>query len=251
MSEKIIELKGSVLSLTVLHLHSNDIAQTKAALAQKIEQAPSFFVGIPIILEPKVELKDPTYLALLVEYLHQLQMIPIGLRSQDPMVQSLASYAGLAIFPEDHRRPTVQLDTAANANPMSARTPASPPPAEPSYAPVVLDDGLKSALVIERAVRSGQQIYAKDRDLVIFGSVNPGAEIIADGSITVFGKLQGKAIAGSSGATDASIVAKQLDPELVCIAGIYQLADDIGSEFKNSGLVQAKLAKEQLILQCL
>ncbi|MBO1922899.1 septum site-determining protein MinC [Thiomicrorhabdus sp. 6S3-12] len=243
MSEKVIELKGSVLSLTVLHLHSADINETKAALARKIEQAPSFFVGIPIILEPKIEISDPTFLALLVEYLHQLQMIPIGLRSQDPMIQSQANFAGLAIFPEDTRRPTTkEKKDEQSADKQGAEEPQN-------YAPVVLDEGgLKSALVIERAVRSGQQVYAKDRDLIILGSVNPGAEIIADGNITVFGKMQGKAIAGSSGEMEAKIFAKQLDPELVCIAGVYQLADDIAEEFKGNGLVEVKLQQEQLVI---
>ncbi|MBO1926214.1 septum site-determining protein MinC [Thiomicrorhabdus sp. 6S2-11] len=250
MSEQVIELKGSVLSLTVLHIYSADINETKASLAKKIEQAPSFFVGIPIIIEPKIELSDPTFLALLVEYLHQLQMIPIGLRSKDPVIQEQATYTGLAIFPEDTRRPT---NEGSDEKPRAAIQEKQPEqPAEPNYAPVVMDEpGLKSALVIERAIRSGQQIYAKDRDLIVLGSVNPGAEIIADGNITVFGKLQGKAIAGTAGCMNAKIFAKQMNPELVCIAGIYQLADDIDEQYKNNGLVEIRLKDEQLIMSAM
>lgn len=246
MSEKVIELKGSVLSLTVLHLYSADINETKASLSAKIEQAPSFFIGIPIIIEPKIELPDPTFLALLVEYLHQLQMIPIGLRSQDPVVQEQATYSGLAIFPEDTRRPTNEQDQKPRA---ALQEKKREPESEPNYAPVVIDEpGLKSALVIERAVRSGQQIYAKDRDLIVLGSVNPGSEIIADGNITVFGKLQGKAIAGAAGSLQAKIFVKQMNPELVCVAGIYQLADDIDELYKNNGLVEIRLQDEQLVM---
>ncbi|BBP45371.1 putative septum site-determining protein MinC [Thiosulfatimonas sediminis] len=248
MPEKTIELKGSVLSLTVLQLYSADIHQTKASLAAKIEQAPSFFVGIPIIIEPKIELNDPTYLALLVEYLHQLQMIPIGLRSQDAMVQAQAAYAGLAIFPEDTRRPTNATENAAPRAAIQENKPAQE--AEPNYAPVVVDEvGLKTALIIERSIRSGQQIFAKDRDLIVLGSVNPGSEVIADGNITVFGKLQGKAIAGASGSIEAKIFVKEMDPELVCVAGIYQLADDIKGQYKNNGLVEIRLQDEQLIMR--
>jgi septum site-determining protein MinC len=88
-------------------------------------------------------------------------------------------------------------------------------------------EGLASALTINRPIRSGQQIYAKNRDLIIMGPVNPGAEVIADGNVTVFGPIRGKVIAGYQGNMNAQIFAKQLDPELVCIAGLYQLSDDL------------------------
>ncbi len=85
---KIIDLKGSILSLTVLNLFSDQIDDTKQAIAAKIGQAPDFFVGIPIVLEPQIELKDPTFLALLVEYLTQQQMIPIGIRTEERVLKN-------------------------------------------------------------------------------------------------------------------------------------------------------------------
>lgn len=225
MSQKIIDLKGSILSLTVLKLYSNHFAETKAALAGKIEQAPDFFVGIPIVLEPQVALPDPMFLAQLVEYCHQLQMIPIGIRTEDQTIKQQAEYAGLAIFP---------LETKRNKKP-------SEPVSQPCEAP-----GLKTAMTINGAVRSGQQIYAKDRDLIVMGSINPGAEVVADGHVFVFGKVMGKVFAGSSGETSAKIFAKQLNPELVCIAGLYQLAEDIEPIYQQ-GFVEVSLQNDKLI----
>lgn len=224
----VIDLKGSILSLTVLQLHSDNIAETKAALLQKIEQAPSFFAGIPVVLEPSVSFKDATYLALLLEFLHQHQMIPIGIRTESEQLIEQAQYIGLAVFPKEVKsRKAKEPDTQTTAAPLP-------------------EAGLKTAMVVKTSVRSGQQIFAKDRDLIVMGSINPGAEVVADGSVHVFGKVMGKVFAGASGETNACIFAKQLSPELICIAGAYQLAEDIAKEHQQ-GFVEVSLKNDTLI----
>lgn len=230
---KIIDLKGSILSLTVLKLYSNDISETKQAVAHKIGQAPSFFAGIPVVLEPKVNLKDPTYLALLVEFLHQFKMIPIGIQTEDKTIIEQALYAGLAVFPLEKNKSKNKVKKASKK------------PKEISTEPEESGE-LKTAMRIQGAVRSGQQIFSKDRDLIIMGSINPGAEVVADGSVHVFGKILGKVFAGSSGESSARIYAKQLNPELVCIAGVYQLAEDISEEYK-AGFVEVSLKEDILV----
>ena len=81
-------------------------------------------------------------------------------------------------------------------------------------------------MVIDRPLRSGQQVYARGRDLVVLAMVNPGAEVIADGHIHVYAPLRGKAIAGARGNADARIFALSMDPELISIAGIYRTAEN-------------------------
>ena len=81
------------------------------------------------------------------------------------------------------------------------------------------------ALVIDKPLRSGQQVYARGRDLVVMAMVNPGAEVIADGHIHVYAPLRGKAIAGARGNAEARIFALSMDPELISIAGIYRTSD--------------------------
>lgn len=237
---KIIELKGSILSLTVLKLHSDDIEETKQAIAHKVAQAPSFFAGIPVVLEPKVALQDPTYLALLVEFLHQKQMIPTGIRSEDATIIEQAKYAGLACFP-------LEKQSKANRKPKASTQSSETKQPEEKAAPIEVESaGLKTAMRVEASVRSGQQVFAKDRDLIVMGSVNPGAEVIADGSVHVFGKVLGKVFAGAAGETQAKIYAKQLNPELVCIAGAYQLAEDISEEYKQQ-FVEVSLKEDALV----
>ncbi|TSE19664.1 Septum site-determining protein MinC [Tepidimonas alkaliphilus] len=82
-----------------------------------------------------------------------------------------------------------------------------------------------SALVVERPLRSGQQVYARGRDLVVLAMVNPGAEIIADGHIHVYAPLRGRALAGARGDGQARVFALVFEPELVSVAGVYQTAE--------------------------
>ncbi|HLU14436.1 MAG TPA: septum site-determining protein MinC, partial [Burkholderiaceae bacterium] len=82
-----------------------------------------------------------------------------------------------------------------------------------------------AALVINRQLRSGQRIYARDTDLIVIGMVSQGAEVIADGNVHVYGPLRGKAMAGARGDATARIFTTQLDPELVAIAGVYRVIE--------------------------
>jgi septum site-determining protein MinC len=86
------------------------------------------------------------------------------------------------------------------------------------------------AMRIDKPLRSGQQVYAKGRDLIVMGMVNAGAEVIADGHIHVYGTLRGKAIAGARGNTDALIFAQAMEPELISIAGVYRTSENLLSK---------------------
>ena len=81
------------------------------------------------------------------------------------------------------------------------------------------------AMVISRPLRSGQQVYARGRDLVVMAMVNAGAEVIADGHIHVYAPLRGKAMAGARGNTEARIFTLSMEAELISIAGIYRTSD--------------------------
>jgi septum site-determining protein MinC len=77
-------------------------------------------------------------------------------------------------------------------------------------------------MIVDTPVRSGQRIYARGSDLIVMAAVNPGAEIIADGSIHVYAPLRGRALAGANGNTEARIFSLNMEPELISIAGIYR-----------------------------
>jgi septum site-determining protein MinC len=76
-------------------------------------------------------------------------------------------------------------------------------------------------------VRSGQQLYAENCDLTVMATVGAGAEVIADGSIHIYGTLRGRALAGAQGNTAARIFCRDFHAELVAIAGHYKVLDDV------------------------
>lgn len=104
--------------------------------------------------------------------------------------------------------------------------------------------------IISRPVRSGQQVYAEGGDLIVLSSVSPGAELLADGNIHVYGTLRGRALAGIQGNRDARIFCQQLEADLVAIAGCYMTSDAI-DRYRVEGGQQVALDEGRLVITAL
>jgi septum site-determining protein MinC len=104
-------------------------------------------------------------------------------------------------------------------------------------------------LIVDKPLRSGQQVYAKGGDLVVLAVVSHGAEVIADGSIHIYAPLRGKAIAGARGDTSARIYTQSLEAELLAIAGIYRTAENPLPADVAGKPAQVYLQGEKLLLQ--
>jgi len=194
------DLKGSSFTLSVLHLSGNQIEECVAFLNQKVEQAPAFFANAPVVVNVENVTGDIDFHTL-KSGIHNAGMIPVGISGcKDRRSQTQATEAGFALM---------------SASKSPAREPAKMAPVK----------------VVRTPVRSGQQIYAKDGDLVILSHVSAGAEVIADGSIHIHGTLRGRAIAGANGQKEAKIICHDLQAELISIAGNYWLSDQIASEY--------------------
>jgi septum site-determining protein MinC len=111
-----------------------------------------------------------------------------------------------------------------------APRPAAPPPRAPSAAEAAAAVGQRPSLVIREPVRSGQVIYADERDLIVVASVNSGAQLLADGNIHIYGALKGRAVAGAHGMRDAQVFCLTLEAELVGVDTGYLLSDDISQD---------------------
>jgi septum site-determining protein MinC len=104
----------------------------------------------------------------------------------------------------------------------------------------------KTRLVSE-PVRSGTQIYARGSDLIVTAAVSPGAELVADGNIHVYGALRGRALAGASGDASARIFCTRLEAELVSIAGRYLVSEQLPAGVQSTP-VQVALVDDQLTI---
>jgi septum site-determining protein MinC len=153
--------------------------------------------------------------------------MPIGVVGGTPAMRQAATAAGLSTL-----RP-------------AAGTPS--PAAEDAPAPPAADfrGSGSNAMLVTQPVRSGSRIYAEGADLIIIGTVNPGAEVIADGNIHIYGALRGRAVAGANENPDARIFALNFDPELIAIAGFYAVREGL-SGAPIGRAVQARLDGEAL-----
>ncbi|MBT2750645.1 septum site-determining protein MinC, partial [Lysobacter sp. ISL-50] len=127
---------------------------------------------------------------------------------------------------------------------------AEPARAARAAAPAATAAASSVGMIQSTPVRSGQQIYADNRDLTVLTTVGAGAEVIADGSVHIYGPLRGRALAGAQGNTKARIFCREFHAELVAIAGHYKVLEDIPKELRGKA-VQIWLEDEQIKIAAL
>jgi septum site-determining protein MinC len=97
--------------------------------------------------------------------------------------------------------------------------------------PATRAPAIATSLVVDKSIRSGQAIFHPEGDVIIVGSVSSGAEVIAGGSVHIYGRLSGRAIAGATGNAHARIFCRKFEAEMVAINGFYQAAEEFGARF--------------------
>ncbi|WP_158583907.1 septum site-determining protein MinC [Salinibius halmophilus] len=189
-------IKSGQVPFATIVLHRLDIAQFQQQLSKQVELGAGLLVDAPVVLD--------------------FGKLPVGEAFFKQVVQAARSM-GLIIFAV--RMKGEDLNASCQQLRVANLGPAHVKPAKEAPSP--------ERTRIVRQVRSGQQIYARNTSLVIFGHVSDGAEVIADGDIYVHGNLRGKAMAGASGNTNAMIYCDQLHAQLVSINGIYAVNEKI------------------------
>ncbi len=201
-----------------------------AALDAWLVRSPTFFASKPVILEMAgLELSAKEYRNLL-SYLALRHIRVMGVENASPALVG------------PHLPPVVTGGRTVSAHAMVEET--APAAAEPART-----EKTKS-LIVDGNVRSGQSIMHADGDVTIVGRVASGAEIVAGGSVHVYGALQGRVIAGISGSPSARIFCREAHAELLCIGGVYVTAEDANPQVEGKSL-EARLDGEQLKLRIL
>jgi septum site-determining protein MinC len=207
-------------------------------LATQVERSPRFFRNAPVVLDLKGAegFSDPGEFAEAREVLGEHTLALVGVQNAEPAQLAAAAAAGLASFAPSATTPP-RPRPAASAAPAAEAPPAAPLP-EPPRA---------TARLVTTPVRSGTQIYARGGDLIVTSAVSPGAELVADGNIHVYGPLRGRALAGASGDAGARIFCSRLEAELVSIAGRYLVSEQLPAE-QHGFSVQIALVNDQLTI---
>ena len=212
------QLKSASVSMTALELYYFDNDEFEETLRDKISQAPGFFKDIPLIisLEKYEGLSSELDFFKIIGTCRRHNIHVIGVRGGNDDQRRLARGAALALLPGGGQRDR-QVDPAEDTTETSEPAAAAPEaPTEPT-----------PARIISQPVRSGQQVYAPEGDLIILAPVQAGAEVLAAGNIHVYGPLRGRALAGIHGAQSARVFCQSLEAELVSIAGHYKISEDL------------------------
>ncbi|MEC9443817.1 MULTISPECIES: septum site-determining protein MinC [Psychrobacter] len=232
-----LALYGKMLTFSRLQFSTSDLGAIEAQLTETLSNKSS---NIPILIDSDVE-QD---LSALVELLWSWGLQPIGVVTG--LLDDQAREQRLAIFPADGKRierivPSKTAPTPSNkpkednrtesANDTSTESAANIPATETTISSLP-DETLLSAqhitsLIYDQMLRSGQSLNHVGGDLILTNSVNSGAEAITDNSLHVYGRAQGRLVAGATGDKDARIFCQVFNPSLVSVAGTYCLRDNL------------------------
>lgn len=214
------DFKSASLTLMSFVLKTMSLQTLAQAMEERFGDTPDFFSRDPVVI-------DLTHLASLdslpnftglIDLLTRFQLTPVAVRGGNPGQMAAALAAGLGEAPDGQSAPArVETVVQEVVREVIREVPVEVPVQVPTAVPT---------MVVDKPLRSGQQVYAKGGDLIVLAAVNNGAEVIADGHIHVYAPLRGKAIAGAKGNTQARIFASCMEPELISIAGTYRTTDN-------------------------
>ena len=247
--EAACDLRFGQVGIACVRLRRVDAAALVEELERRVRSAPQMFARAAVVLDlshlPK--LPDDGMVDALLEAIRSAGMLPVGIAYGTPETEALAERMNL---------PLIAKFRAQYEPGQAGATPGAGAPArsEPVAAMATIDQDSEpgSATTAQHhtgsAVRSGQQIYARDRDLVVTAAVANGAEVIADGSIHIYGALRGRALAGASGSDSARIFCREFNAELVAIAGTYKVLEEVPPQLVGKP-VQIWLENEKLRIE--
>ena len=256
-----MQLKGSLVPMTVLELNYFDADQFEADLIAKTSQAPDFFDNLPVVIGlEKFDENGSLPFNKLIEICREQSIRIVAVRGGNELLQSAAKQAGLGLLAKQKERTspepapseaalaTAQPEIQEPQNTHSTETPTVEQKVETVEVEVVktvVQKERQVSKIVHHPIRSGQQVYAADGDLVVLASVSAGAEILADGNIHVYGALRGRALAGVKGDTKARVFCHSMAAELISIAGQYKISEDIDKNVLGKP-AQAYLDKDAL-----
>ena len=249
------ELKIGQVGIANLRVRTLDVERLVDEMRGRVQRAPKLFARAAVVLDfgGLAQTPDLTTARSLIDGLRGAGVLPVALAYGTSETERLAEQLDLPLLAKFR----AQYERAdADATPAGAPAPAAPTPA-PAEAPQRREASAPPAapvaspgLIQSAPVRSGQQVYADNRDLTVLTSVGAGAEVIADGSVHIYGPLRGRALAGAQGNEKARIFCREFHAELVAIAGHYKVLEDIPKDLRGKA-VQAWLEDGQLNIAAL
>ncbi|MCW8807883.1 MAG: septum site-determining protein MinC [Rhodanobacter sp.] len=242
------DLRFGQVGLACVRVRRVDAAALRDELERRVHAAPQMFARAAVVLDLShlLNLPDDGSVDALLEAVRSAGMLPVGLAYGTSETEALAKRLGLPLIAKF--RAAYEPVSGGAAMPPTAE-PArrnQPAPPEPILSTPTAGRA-QGAQLHAGSVRSGQQVYARERDLIVTGAIANGAEVIADGNIHVYGGLRGRAMAGAQGDEKARIFVSDFRAELVAIAGHYRVFEQIPDDLEGQS-VQCWLEGEKLLI---
>lgn len=250
------ELKIGQVGIANLRIRTLDVDRLTREMHDRVARAPKLFGRAAVILDfgGLSQIPDVATARALLDGLRSAGVLPVALAYGTTETERLSQQLGLPLlakFRAQYER--AELDAVAAAPPPP---PPAPEPARRARAVAPVAAAAEPAKPAQPGrmqtsnVRSGQQLYAENCDLTVMATVGAGAEVIADGSIHIYGTLRGRALAGAQGNTTARIFCREFHAELVAIAGHYKVLDDVPDNLRGKA-VQVWLEQDQIKIAAL
>ncbi|NCT86320.1 septum site-determining protein MinC [Stenotrophomonas acidaminiphila] len=240
------ELKIGQVGIANLRIRTLDVERLVQEMRERVARAPKLFGRAAVILDfgGLSRVPDRASAQALLDGLRDAGVLPVALAYGTSEVEQLSVQLGLPLLAK-FRAQYERADAAPPAPPPAPAPARRAPAPAPAPAPAAQPGRMQLG-----AVRSGQQLYAENCDLTVLSTVGAGAEVIADGSIHIYGTLRGRALAGAQGNTGARIFCRDFHAELVAIAGRYKVLDDIPDNLRGKA-VQVWLEQDQIMIAAL
>ena len=252
------ELKIGQVGIANLRIRTLDVDRLVDEMRGRVQRAPKLFARAAVVIDfgGLSRTPDEATARALIAGLHEAGVLPVALAYGTTEIERLSEALGLPLLAKF--RASYERDDAAPTAPEPPRREPEPAPAAPapraSKAAAAASPAPSPAnnpgMIQSTPVRSGQQIYAENRDLTVLTTVGAGAEVIADGSVHIYGPLRGRALAGAQGFEQARIFCREFHAELVAIAGHYKVMEEIPKELRGKA-VQIWLEDQQLKIAAL
>ena len=239
------DLKSAQLPVMAVALRDTEVAVLTRDLAQRLADDPDFFDNDPVLIDLQ-HVRDSTEdidFPKLIKALKRHRTLPVAVCGGSPAQMAAAHAAGL--MPAPDAQPARAKPTAVEVREVEVirEVPVEVEVVREVPAPA------PNALIVDKPLRSGQQVYARGADLVVMAVVSYGAEVIADGNVHVYAPLRGRAVAGARGNTEARIFSTCMEPQLLSIAGNYRaLETDLPQDIAGKP-AQARLEGEKLVIE--
>ena len=251
------DLKIGQVGIANLRVRTLDVERLGAEMRDRVARAPKLFERAAVIVDfgALPGIPDVGSARALLAALRDAGVSPVALAWGSGDNERLAVELGLPLLAKfraqyEPAQPTAGVASAPSIAPVEAIAASAAPTKAAAPAKSASPPAGDIGMVHTAPIRSGQQIYAEQRDLTVLGTVGAGAEVIADGSIHIYGALRGRALAGARDNDKARIFCREFHAELVAIAGHYKVMEDLPAELRGKA-VQVWLDNEQIHIAAL